>query len=74
MIVVIQCAATKRHGAGCLVTRDGKPVSFVARPESAPDDGAHVYARPDDVSDKGKPWRDVLLEYNAQAGKNALGL
>ena len=74
MIVVIQCAATKRHGAGRLVRGDGKPVSFVARPESGPDDRVHVYARPDDVSDKGKSWRDVLLEYDAQAGNNPLGL
>lgn len=74
MIVVIQCAATKRHDAGCLVSAGGKPVVFVAKPESAPEDSAHVYARPDDLSDNGKSWRDVLLEYNEQPGNNPLGL
>lgn len=74
MIVVIQCAATKRSNAGYLMSADGKPMVFVAKPESAPSDSAHVYARPDDPAGNGKSWRDVLLEYNEQPGKNPLGL
>src|SRR5579862_8617506 len=74
MIVVIQCAAKKRHDAACLASAKGKPVIFVAQPALAPADGVHVYTRPDDLSDDGKPWRDVLLEYNEQAGNNPLGL
>ena len=35
MIVVMQCAATKRHDAGWLASADGRTVSFVARPEAA---------------------------------------
>jgi hypothetical protein len=74
VIVVIQCAATKRRDAGCLVSTSGKPVIFVAKPESAPADGVHVHARPDDLSGNGKSWRDVLLEYNKAPGDNPLGL
>jgi len=36
MIVVIQCAASKRAGAGRLRLADGKPVMLVAEPEAAP--------------------------------------
>jgi hypothetical protein len=57
MIVVIQCAATKRPGAGCVRSAAGRPVIFVADPASAPADGAHLYARPDDMSDTGVSWR-----------------
>jgi hypothetical protein len=74
MIVVIQCAASKRSDAGHLRTQDGKPVVFVAHPDMAPGGRAHVYARPDDASDLGKSWRDVLLEYNNPPGINPLGL
>lgn len=64
MIVVIQCAASKQPDAGRFVTLDGRKVSFVADPDGAPPDDAIVYARPDDASDRGATWRDVLLEYN----------
>jgi hypothetical protein len=64
MIVVIQCAGSKRHDAGRLKTTRGKPVSFVARPDLAPANDSLVYARPDDISDDGRSWREVLLEYN----------
>ena len=74
MIVVIQCAATKRPNAGRLVSAGGRPVVFVAEPESAPADSTAIYARPDDLSDSGKSWRDVLLEYNERAGDNPLRL
>ena len=73
MIAIIQCAASKREGAGRLVTADGRPVKFVAHPNLAPSDDRVVYARPDDVSDMERPWREVLLEYN-QASDNRLKL
>ena len=74
MIVVIQCAATKRPHAGHLRTRDGRDVLFVANPGAAPVGGRECYARPDDVSDTGKPWRTVLSEYHAAPAGNPLGL
>ena len=74
MIIIIQCAASKRTDAGRLMSAAGRPVVFVADPESAPPDDSVSYARPDDISDNGKSWRDVLLEYNKTAGDNALGL
>jgi hypothetical protein len=36
MIIVIQCAASKRPGAGHLVSVSGKAVDFVANPQAAP--------------------------------------
>jgi hypothetical protein len=74
VIVVIQCAASKRKNAGFLKTKDGMPVSFVAHPELAPAAVSCVYARPDDTSDAGGTWRDQLLAYNASPGTNPLGL
>lgn len=74
MIVVIQCAASKRPGAGCLQTRDGRHVLFVADPASAPPSPAYVYARPDDMSDHGVTWRELLRRYNQAPGVNRLGL
>ncbi len=74
MIVVIQCAARKRPGAGCLSSASGKHVIFVADPKTAPADGNHIYTRPDDPCDAGTSWRDLLLKYNEQACDNPLGL
>jgi hypothetical protein len=74
VIVVIQCAGSKRKNAGCMKTMDGRPVSFVAHPEFAPPATNCVYARPDDASDAGGTWRDQLLAYNASPGNNPLGL
>ncbi len=74
MIAVIQYAASKRPGAGRLVTPDGKPVRFVADPGGAPADDTVTYARPDDATDKGLSWRDVLLDYNKQEPDNPLAL
>jgi hypothetical protein len=74
MIVIIQCAASKRPDAGRLMSGAGRPVVFVADTESAPSDDSVSYARPDDISDSGKSWLDVLLEYNKTAGDNALAL
>jgi len=52
MIIVIQCAARKRSGAGHLLSPHGKPIIFVANPQVAPVDQAYEYARPDDPSGK----------------------
>lgn len=74
MIVVIQCAGSKRSDAGTLRTADGKPVLFVAYPEQAPTKDNCVYARPDDSAENGQSWREVLLAYNESHGGNPLGL
>jgi hypothetical protein len=74
MKVVIRCAATKRSIAGRLVTRDGKPVEFVAHPNIAPMGPAKIYARPDDTSDRGISWREQLRKYNEYQSTNPLGL
>ena len=74
MIVVIQCAGTKRPEAGCLHRRDGQEVMFVADPESAPADTRYWYAHPDDIADTGYSWRDELLKYNSSPGDNPRGL
>src|SRR5260370_1382393 len=60
MIVVIQCAASKAHNAGHLLTPAGTPVTFVAHPEIAPAANGHVHARPDDDCGGGKAWRQML--------------
>lgn len=74
MIIVIQCAATKRPDAGCLITADGRPVIFVAKPELAPYDGSRAYARPDDLLENGRSWRELLHDYNERPGNNPLVL
>ena len=74
MILVIQCAARKNPEAGHLRTLDERKVMFVADPGIAPIDPNCSYARPDDTSDTGKPWRTILREYNADPGHNPLGL
>lgn len=73
MIVVIQCAATKRPEAGHLKSRDGRPVVFVANPAMAPANDDCLYARPDDLSHNGETWRALLSSYN-NSDANALGL
>lgn len=73
MIAVIQCASSKRPGAGHLVTDTGKPVCFVAHPDIAPVDPTCVYARPDDLGD-GRTWRQALVAYNDNPNGNPLGL
>jgi hypothetical protein len=74
LIVVIQCAARKREKAGFLRTGEGKPVLFVAHPASAPASDNCIYARPDDPSDHGGSWREVLVRYNEARGNNPLSL
>lgn len=70
MIVVMQCAKTKRAEAGRMRQADGQPVVFVAQPEFAPERAAEetgfVYARPDDIADTGRTWREELVIYNQQ--------
>lgn len=74
MIVVIQCAATKDEKAGKLRAADGKPVLFVADPARAPQSSEMRYARPDDLSDYGASWRELLLRYNERQDGNPFGL
>ena len=70
MIAVIQCASRKATDAGHLHTRDGRKVMFVADSDLAPPAKHFVFARPDDLSDTGEPWRTVLRRYNASHDGN----
>jgi hypothetical protein len=54
--------------------RDGTPVLFVADPTHAPGKVGLEYARPDDLTDDGRTWRDALLECNQEPGSNPLKL
>jgi len=74
MKIVIQCAAKKDPCAGFLTNGDGKPVLFVANPETAPPSDAYRYACPDDPAKSGKSWRELLIDYNNRAGNNPLNL
>jgi hypothetical protein len=74
VIAVIQCAASKRPGAGRMQTQGGKPVLFVAQPEIAPRADDLHYARPDDDAGGGQTWRESLLRYNEKLGQNPLRL
>ena len=73
MIIVIQCAGTKRDNPGRLETSQGVPVQFVGAPEMAPPEQKYVFAHPDGIADDGKSWRDHLVAYNSN-GDNPLGL
>ncbi len=70
MIVVMQCAKTKRAEAGYMRTIDGQPVVFVAHPSGAPPKPNIVYARPDEAidtnsaTDAQRTWRDEVEDYN----------
>jgi hypothetical protein len=74
MIVIIQCAGSKRADAGYLRTADGRKVMIVADPSRGPRGEGVLYARPDDVSDYGATWREFLVAYNRSPGRNALAL
>ena len=74
MIVVIQCAASKRSNAGHLATSSGEPINFVAHPKMAPRNSGRVYARPDDLLGDGTSWRQLLRQYNDNPGGNPLHL
>lgn len=73
MRIVIQCAARKDASAGSLRAADGREVQFVAQPGLAPRGVNLHYARPDDVSDDGRTWRERLVACNA-AADNSLNL
>jgi len=74
MIVVIQCAASKRPKAGYFRGNDGRRVLFVANPALAPASSDLVYARPDDYADDGITWREHVRRYNATPETNLFGL
>lgn len=74
MIVILQCAARKHPQAGCMRLRDGRKVMFVADPGNAPAKPGYAFARPDEIADTGRSWREELLRYNANRGDNPLGL
>ncbi len=67
MRIVIQCADRKDASAGSLHAADAGPVLFVAQPTLAPANPIRHYARPDDISDDGRTWRERLVAYNAAA-------
>jgi hypothetical protein len=73
MLIVIQCAGRKSDQAGYLKTRDQKRVSFIAYPQEYTEPKS-LLAHPDDLSDRGMSWRDMLLAYNEDPGDNPLGL
>jgi hypothetical protein len=73
MKIVIQCAARKDPSAGSLRAADGREVLLVAQPDLAPSEAIRRYARPDDVSDDGRTWRERLIVCNA-AAENPLNL
>lgn len=74
MIVVIQCAASKRPNAGYFHANDGRKVLFVANPARAPASSDLIYARPDDRADDGVSWREHVVRYNASPNINPFGL
>ncbi|MES9874480.1 MAG: hypothetical protein ABW146_15315 [Candidatus Sedimenticola sp. 6PFRAG7] len=74
MKIVIQCAAKKDPNAGYLINGEGKPVLFVANPEKAPPSDICLYAHPDDLAERGKTWRELLIDYNNRTENNPLNL
>lgn len=74
MIAVIQCASRKAHNARHLETPAGQPVTFVADPKAAGPSDEVLYEHPDDMSDYGWTWREVLLKYNEDPSHNPLRL
>ncbi|MXZ92178.1 MAG: hypothetical protein F4W95_13415 [Chloroflexi bacterium] len=73
-IVVIQCAGSKQPNAGHLQSSDGRKVMFVSNPQLAPPSSDYNYARPDDLADTGRSWREELQRYNREPDDNPLGL
>lgn len=73
MLIVIQCAASKKPDAGYLRTTDGQRVLFVADPKKCESSSIKL-AKPDDPSDRGFTWRQMLIEYNEGQNENPLGL
>ena len=72
MIIIIQCAASKRYEA-VYRQSNGQKVMFVADPQKAPHRSDIVYAHPDDIAEDGESWREELVAYN-QTKTNTLGL
>jgi len=72
--VVIQRAGRKDRSPGSLRTSDGRRVYFVAHPGEAEEREGQFCARPDDLSEDGRTWRERLLSYNASPGANRLEL
>jgi len=68
MIVVIQCAASKRSQAGAFRSDDRREILFVANPSLAPYSGRFTHARPDDSASGNETWRDRLSTYNESGG------
>jgi hypothetical protein len=73
MIAVIQCAARKLSTAGYMTTDNGTRVCFVAAPLRAPPAREYVFARPDDLAEDRKSWRELVVEYNKE-NRDDLGL
>jgi hypothetical protein len=74
MKIVIQCASSKKDGAGYMKTKNGKRVMFVAQPQFAPQSDDVVYHTPDSQSDWQESWRTRLEKYNKSPGNNPLNL
>ena len=74
LTVVIACAGTRSADAGHLTLRNGQRVKFVADPRAAPKGTSMSYSHPDDMSDSGLTWRQMLVEYNRSPAGNPLGL
>jgi hypothetical protein len=60
--------------AGYFQSRRGQKVFFVAHPDKAPQSGSVLYARPDDKSDEGLSWRDLVLRCNETTENNPFDL
>jgi hypothetical protein len=74
MKIVIQCASKKMPDAGYMSNKDGRKILFVADPDTAPASDEFLYAKPDNISEAGKSWRDLLLGYNNKPENNPLDL
>ena len=68
VLCVIQCAGSKRPGAGTFHTSEGRRVAFVAYPAGAPLKPGVLHAHPDDRSEPANldspTWRDLVSEAN----------
>jgi hypothetical protein len=73
MIVVIQCAATKRQDAGYFQSESGNRILFVAAPAMAPASTVVTYAHPDEAAEDGRSWRQHVADYD-KLSENPFGL
>ncbi len=75
MRIVIQCAGSKRAGAGSLSTLDGRRVVFVVDPSLAATAPGTLAAHPDGASDRpGQTWRDLVVAANRTPSTSGAGL